>query len=156
MKKLLPKSAKNPQGFTLVELLIVVSIIAILAIIGIVIFGNVQKGARDARRKADIDSIAKAMEANYNTATCVGTYCALAATFFASGQIPIDPLNTGTTCSTNTCKYCVRTVVGACAPTDTTVAVGQPPAGTGYIICTSLETDSGTGGNAFECRRNQQ
>lgn len=156
MSKVLPKSAKNPQGFTLVELLVVVSIIAILSVIGIAVFGNVQRGARDARRKADIDSIANAMEANYNTAACVGTYCALSPTFFANGQIPIDPINSGTTCSTNACKYCVRSAVGACATTDSTVIANQPPAGSTYLICTSLETASGTGGQTYECRRNQQ
>ncbi|MBI2018651.1 prepilin-type N-terminal cleavage/methylation domain-containing protein [Candidatus Daviesbacteria bacterium] len=156
MNKFLPKTAKNPHGFTLVELLVVISIIAILSVIGITVFGNVQQRARDARRKADIDSIAKAMEANYNTVTCVGTYCALADSFFANGKVPVDPINAGTTCSANSCKYCVRTAVGACAATDTTVAVGQPAAGATYIVCTSLETASGTGGNTYECRKNQQ
>lgn len=160
MKKLLPKTLNNPQGFTLVELLVVISIIAILSVIGITVFGNVQRTARDARRKADIDAISKAMEANYNTANCVGTYCALLATFFANGQIPIDPINTGTTCSSNACKYCVKTgatpTAGACAAAETAVGVSQPAAGATYMICTSLETTTGTGGQTYECRKNQQ
>ena len=156
MKKLLPKSFNNPQGFTLVELLVVVSIIAVLSVIGITVFGNVQRGARDARRKADIDSIAKAMEAIYNTATCLGTYCALSGTFFASGQIPIDPINTGTTCSLNVCKYCSRTAVGNCVTTDPQVVANTPGAGASYIVCANLETASGSQGNNFECRKNQQ
>ncbi len=49
------------KGFTLVELLVVISIIAILSVIGITIFSGVQKNARDAQRKGDINAIAKAM-----------------------------------------------------------------------------------------------
>lgn len=168
MRKLLPKTSKNPQGFTLVELLVVVAIIAVLSVIGITIFGNVQRGARDAKRKADIEAIANVMEANYNaTATsncaavaCTGTYCALADCHFAAGKVPVDPINSGIACSGNSCRYCVRPAIGACPAVDAannpTVAVGQPPAGTAYIVCTSLETNSGTGGTNYECRRNQQ
>lgn len=85
------------KGFTLVELLIVVAIIAVLAVIGIIVFGNVQKGARDARRKADINAIASALEFRVNTIPnpcnqAVGTYCAPQPNWFASGVIPADPL----------------------------------------------------------------
>lgn len=154
MKKLLPTN-KSSAGFTLVELLVVVAIISVLAVIGITIFGNVQKNARDARRKADIDSIAQAMEANFGRTTA-GQYDALRNTFFSSGYVPIDPINTGTICSTNACKYCVKSSSGACASIDTTVVDGQPPAGTTYIVCASLETPTGPQGTNFYCRQNQQ
>ncbi len=41
----------NKKGFTLIELLIVIAIIAILSTVGMLVFGNVQKNARDARVK---------------------------------------------------------------------------------------------------------
>ena len=141
MKKFLPKSTKNPSGFTLVELLVVVTIIAVLAIIGLIIFTGVQRNVRDARRRADINAIAKAMEVNYNNAT--GVYIALAATAFSAGSIPQDPIKTTTNCAARTCRYCVRSSAGDCSDIDLEVAAGQPPAGASYIVCSNLEA----GGN---------
>lgn len=90
MKKFLPKIASNQHGFTLVELLVVISIIAILSVIGLTIFTGVQKNARDAKRRGDIEAISKALETRYNSATA--TYPAIAAGDFSSGAIPTDPL----------------------------------------------------------------
>ncbi len=50
------------KGFTLIELLVVIAIIAVLSTIGFAVFSGVQKGARDAKRRSDIDAIAKALE----------------------------------------------------------------------------------------------
>lgn len=52
-------------GFTLVELLIAISILAILSVIGIAAYSGVQKNARDARRKDDLRSIKVALEVYY-------------------------------------------------------------------------------------------
>lgn len=49
------------RGFTLIELMVIISIIAILSVIGIVTFSNIQKNARDVKRRADIDAISKAL-----------------------------------------------------------------------------------------------
>ncbi|MBI2595255.1 prepilin-type N-terminal cleavage/methylation domain-containing protein [Candidatus Daviesbacteria bacterium] len=54
-------------GFTLIELMVVVSIIAILTAIGAPLFQNVQKNARDAKRLSDIQSVQKALEQHYVT-----------------------------------------------------------------------------------------
>ena len=47
------------EGFTIVELLIVIVIIAILAAITIVAFNGVQQRSRDSKRKQDVAQIAK-------------------------------------------------------------------------------------------------
>ncbi len=86
---------QNRKGFTLVELLVVVSIIAILSTIGLVVFTDSQKNARDARRKADIDAVAKAIEAKRTPASA--TYNSISGTDFSSGAFPTD---------STTAQYC--------------------------------------------------
>jgi prepilin-type N-terminal cleavage/methylation domain-containing protein len=54
---------KNKQtGFTIVELLIVIVVIAILASITIVAFRGIQGRARDAERSSDVSNLMKALE----------------------------------------------------------------------------------------------
>ncbi len=151
MKKFLPKTKYSPQGFTLVELLVVVAIIAVLSVIGITIFTGVQKGARDARRKADVEAISKALEAHFNDTACGGAtatpYCAVTAanagTLFANGVIPTNPTPGGG----------AYTVPGSAAAT--------------YTVCANLENATGNYSDAgttavpantglYFCRKNQQ
>jgi prepilin-type N-terminal cleavage/methylation domain-containing protein len=51
----------NRRGFTIVELLIVIVVIAMLAAISIVAFTGVQQRARDTQRKSDLSQLAKAI-----------------------------------------------------------------------------------------------
>lgn len=50
------------RGFTLIELMVAVAIVAILSSVGFVTFSNSQKVGRDGKRKADLLSIATALE----------------------------------------------------------------------------------------------
>jgi prepilin-type N-terminal cleavage/methylation domain-containing protein len=55
--------AKHKQtGFTIVELLIVIVVIAILAAITIVAYNGIQQRARDTKRASDANSLIKALE----------------------------------------------------------------------------------------------
>ncbi len=60
----MPKSAK---GFTLVELLVVISLIAILSTIGVAVYSGVQKQARISKRVQDLKSIQAALEIYFQT-----------------------------------------------------------------------------------------
>jgi len=53
------------NGFTLIELLVVITIISILTIIAVSQFSTAKIKARDTQRKADLDSVSKAVNMYY-------------------------------------------------------------------------------------------
>jgi general secretion pathway protein G len=57
---------KQRQGFTLIEILIVVAIIAILASVVLIGLGPTQRAGRDARRLSDLREIQNGLELFYN------------------------------------------------------------------------------------------
>lgn len=61
LNKLLSKNKKKSLAFTLVELLIVISIMGILTVVVSASFKTIQMKARDAKRKSDLDSVKKAL-----------------------------------------------------------------------------------------------
>ena len=87
-KKIKLGSGIDGEGFTLVELLVVIAVIGLLASIVLVSMGSARQKARDARRQADIRQIGTAMELFYsdngekylsttggaNAVTAIGTY----------------------------------------------------------------------------------
>lgn len=86
-------SMKTRSGFTLLELLMVVTIIAVISVIGLVTYTNVQKSTRDARRKADVVTIQKALEQYYQqNGGYPGSLTAINNTsYFPAGAYPKDP-----------------------------------------------------------------
>lgn len=58
--------AKRKSGFTIVELMVVVAIIAILAAVSIVMYSRVQVDARDTERASKVSIIAGALEKYYS------------------------------------------------------------------------------------------
>jgi general secretion pathway protein G len=53
---------KSIKGFTLVELLIVLAIVAIISMLGVTNYIQQQKKARDARRQSDLEQVKAALE----------------------------------------------------------------------------------------------
>lgn len=136
------------KGFTLVELLVVVGIMAVLSVIGISIYGGARSQARDARRRLDIDAIANALEANRKPGA--SSYEAMANGWFASGSVPTDSNNGSAT-------YCAAASVTPGSPpaTPTTwlnatacpsgfsaAVVGNPGAVASWTVCALLERGS--------------
>lgn len=124
----------NKSGFTLVELLIVISIISILTTIGVAYYGNIQQGVRNAKRKEDIEAIAKALEVQYNGITNV--YPKVDASFFANA-IPQDPTPTSNSCDGGYCGYCFNPASN-CSNSSTSVTGWLGGAST-YKVCANLE-----------------
>jgi len=92
---LFSRCARN-KGFTLIEMLIVITIIALLASLILVGMGGARAKARDARRIADLRSVQNALELYYasNSAYSDATTWTDLKTDLAtvgSSQIPNDP-----------------------------------------------------------------
>ena len=113
---ILSTMGKSKSGFTIVELLIVIVVIAVLAAITIVAFNGIQGRAKDSQRIQDMTSIAKALEVyrinngefpdEVQTAGAGGWELSTdgtSATNFLSAlvtsrtinKVPLDPRNTG-------------------------------------------------------------
>jgi len=87
----------NPRGFTLIELIIVMAIIALLSSLLIVSMNIARARSRDTRRLADIESIVNAIEMYATTNDDLPTLSTWAAftssldTFIKGDDFPADP-----------------------------------------------------------------
>lgn len=113
-------SKPSDIGFTLVELLVVISILTVLGTLGIAFLGGAQKNSRDQKRIIDLHLITQALELYYhdhnyypgclslfalvyyasNTYSSCGASVnswipSLVPTYFSS-TVPVDPLNNNT------------------------------------------------------------
>ncbi len=112
---------KNNSGFTLVELMVVISIIAVLAAIGVTTYASTQKVARDGKRIGDLDEIQKAIEQYYAINQSYPTeanYTSVITSYFTNGTLPKDPSTaanyTYRDCSTSTSRYNVCSTLESC------------------------------------------
>lgn len=110
----------NERGFTLLELLVVIGIIAILVSMATVSYNSAQVRSRDARRRSDLNSMRNSLEQYYaaNSFVYPAATCSDADSY-VQGSWPVDP---GGGSYTETC------------------------AGSTYCICALLE--AGSGGNS--------
>lgn len=80
------RSSAQTKGFTLIELMVSISIVAILATIGAVLYSSTQQTARNSKRSQDIQAIATALEV-YKSAN--GKY--LASSGYSSSNPVVNP-----------------------------------------------------------------
>lgn len=163
-------------GFTLIELMVTIAIIAVLATIGVTIYSIAQKNARDARRKGDVDAITNALEANRPPGN--SSYSSLSPSQFQNNTIPTETNNT----ANPSAQYCYNAVTSGTTPpappgqgsdwTNTTACPTGPSSysnipttgnvppsqSTAWTICAYLENSIGNvGGNLpFYCRQSSQ
>lgn len=83
------KLKRKNSGFSLIELMVVVSIMAILATAGLTGYSSAQKKARDSRRKGDIRTIQNMF---VSTTDSGGNYAIEAA--LSDSSFPVDPSST--------------------------------------------------------------
>lgn len=129
---------KSPKGFTLIEIVIAITIVAILSVIGLTSFNAVQGGSRDARRKQELDLLAKTLESSKNHSAGTYTYTTAQANIDFADKIPTDPNSAN--------GYCVATATGTAPPAvaTTRTATGCPSGGSTYgLFTTSIGASGG-------------
>jgi general secretion pathway protein G len=132
--------SQNSRGFTLIEILVAASIIAVLSVVGVTSYTSINKRSRDAKRKSDVEQVRSALEM-YRADN--GSYPGSSTSFIALSSldagdgtgplvtaympsIPTDPKSTGAT----PVPYYYR-VIGS-----------GPATYYSYCICANLENES--------------
>ncbi|MFZ5845375.1 MAG: type II secretion system protein [Patescibacteria group bacterium] len=128
---------EQKRGFTLVEVLVAATIIAVLTVVGVVSYASVNQRSRDTKRKSDLEQIRSALEMyrvdnGYYPNTGTGTWTdasnlstALVSTYLPA--IPSDPQSATQTyryrainfSGGNYYGYCLSTKLESENPTDT-------------------------------------
>ena len=118
------KRLYKTNGFTMIELLVVIVILGILSVIGLGSFRSSQIKARDSKRKSDIKNIGEALEIYYND----------------FGQYPVaDGAGGMMACGVDAQELCVANEIWHNSTNNTTYMVQLPedPSGGKYYYKTS-------------------
>lgn len=138
---------QKSKGFTIVELLIVIVVIAILATLVIVTFTGIQQRARDSKRQTDVNALDAHLEAYYADNGYYPTVTDLQSSSWVSTNMKgfdqsalTDPKGgtiTGNAPAAGT--YAYSYVTAGCTPTQ---ASGPSNQCTGFTLTAELEGNS--------------
>lgn len=118
------KNLQHKKGFSLLELLIVISIIAIMITLGISSYSTAQKKGRDSKRKSDLKDVQSALEQYYSVC---GNIYPIPTNFYSQGiicnsptiailpNLPSDPRGI----TSYSCSSCNTTSYTLCASLET-------------------------------------
>jgi prepilin-type N-terminal cleavage/methylation domain-containing protein len=142
----------NSRGFTFIEMLVVITIIALLTAIGMVSFARSGVSARNSKRKADIETVRQAFvlsraDGNLypnNSMAFTAAVTTLITNGYLSAPVPTDPKNptsvysyTGVAAGTSFCICAVTETIGGTTQGNSS-AIGSNGAcsfGTGAYYC---------------------
>ncbi len=130
------------KGFTLLEMLIVLGIIAVVITIAAVSYSSSQRKSRDTRRKSDLKTVQSAFEQYYSV--CGFKY---------PGVTPgLDYLQYPVYCPNPTTAFLPTPPMDPKSGTAYRFPTGEPNSTSAYTICADLETEN----PALFCIRSQQ
>lgn len=102
-----PTSRATQKGFTLLELLVVVSIIGLILAMGTVAFMTAQQRGRDSKRRADMQAMQKGFEQFYAANGSYDTCANMASQNYLPGGLPTDPRPANAyVCTGSATTYC--------------------------------------------------
>lgn len=143
MTVILFSMSKN-RGFSLIEVLVVITLISIVSSFAVASYRNSQKNGRDSRRRGDLVALQQAFEQYYIDNELYNATCSNMATGYIQGSFPVDPINSGT-----------NIYSGGCSPTSYCICALLEITGKGNSLDASCDF-TGAGTRNYFCVQNQQ
>jgi prepilin-type N-terminal cleavage/methylation domain-containing protein len=147
---------RHQRGFTLVELVIVITIMSIILVLGVVNLRSSQVTARDQERKTDVENIARGLEGFYSNGTNApdypSTYIGNAATSDADVMSALQNIDLKSLQAPGVAAG-TRSLKAATNATETTTGVAPPPTITEYVYQPLQLDNTLCTLEAQECRR---
>ncbi|MEO7904588.1 MAG: prepilin-type N-terminal cleavage/methylation domain-containing protein [Candidatus Saccharimonadales bacterium] len=147
------------EGFTVIELLLTITIMVVLTTVAVVALNRTQANGRDEERRSDVDVISRSLEQFYNSNSSTGTYIGTSSATVANlanlipnlGQDALHAPDVSTTdpISLLPATNANQTITGVLPQPTTTTYVYQPlqydAATSSFVLCTDHVT--------AECRK---